>query len=71
MSAQLQLVYHNASDVLYVHIADGVATRTMTTEDGHAVRLGPGGALLSVRIADALWRAGEEGGLSIALPTGP
>jgi diamine N-acetyltransferase len=70
MSGQLQLVYHNASDVLYVHIADGVATRTMTTEEGHAVRLGPGGTLLSLKIADALWRAGREGGLSIDLPSG-
>lgn len=67
MATQLQLVYHNASDVLYVRLSDGIATRTMTTAEGHAVRLGAGGQILGLRVMDALERAGRDGGLAITL----
>lgn len=64
-----RVVYDREADVLYLHVGDpGSAVDWDESEEGHALRYGPDGAIVGITIVNARRILEEDGEVVITLP---
>jgi uncharacterized protein YuzE len=61
--------YDRGADVLYLHVGEpGTAVDWGESEEGHALRYGPDGAIVGITIVDARRILEADGAIAITLP---
>ena len=61
--------YDREADVLYLHVGEpSSAVDWDESEEGHALRYGPDGALVGITIVNARWLLEQDGEIVITLP---
>ena len=61
--------YDREADVLYLHVGEpSSAVDWDESEEGHALRYGPDGALVGITIVNARWLLDQDGEIVLTLP---